>query len=76
MFKLFTQHPANVGESYFQHMRFALTFSARLFAAALAALVHGLFPFLCQCTASKIVMRMCQQMDTRTQKDNCTKADV
>ena len=48
----FTQHPASVGESYFEHMGFALRFSGRLFLAAGAALVHAFLPFCCEKTAS------------------------
>ena len=38
--RLFRDHPAKVGETYFEHMAFALGFSVRLFRAAFAALLH------------------------------------
>lgn len=54
----FTAHPASVDETYGQHFLFALKFSAQLFAAAGAALVHALLPFLFEKTASRAVARL------------------
>jgi hypothetical protein len=50
----FTAHPASVGESYLQHLRFALRFGARMTAGGLAAVVHAVFPFCFVTTASRI----------------------
>ena len=50
----FTAHPASVGETYLQHMRFAFRFGARMLAGGIAAIVHSVFPFLCVTTASRI----------------------
>lgn len=44
--RLFTEHPASVGESYFEHMVSAMGFSWRLFYAALMCLIHAFLPFL------------------------------
>jgi len=52
MFKLFTHHPASVGETYLQHLFAAGGFTAQLLLAALACLVHALLPFLFERTAS------------------------
>jgi len=49
----FTAHPASVGETYGQHLRFALAFGARMTLGGLAAAVHALFPFLFITTASR-----------------------
>jgi hypothetical protein len=51
----FTAHPASVGETYLQHMVQALCFALRLFVAALACLVHAVFPFLCVRTGSSAI---------------------
>jgi hypothetical protein len=56
--RVFTEHPASVGESYGAHFLFALRFSLALFAAAGAALVHALVPCLFQKTASRIVAKL------------------
>ena len=50
----FTAHPASVGETYLQHMRFASRFGSRMLTGGLAALIHSVFPFLCVTTASRI----------------------
>ena len=56
--KIFTDHPASVDESYFEHMAFALKFCGILTLAAGAALVHAFIPCLCEKTASKMVARL------------------
>lgn len=61
----FTQHPAAAGESYWQHMGVALWFAGRFFVAALAALVHALFPFLCTRTGSTILRELHQRVESR-----------
>lgn len=65
MARLFTDHPATVDETYFQHMRFALGFAFWLVAAGLAALVHALIPCLCETTASRIITRLAAKMEAR-----------
>ena len=51
--KVLMAHPRSVDETYFQHMRFALRFSAGLFYVAFAALVHAFLPCLFERTASR-----------------------
>jgi hypothetical protein len=46
-------------------MIFAIRFSGRLFLAALAALVHAVFPFLFEKTASRMIGEMYGQTRTR-----------
>jgi len=43
--RLFNQHPAEVGETYFQHMFQALAVAYRLIATGLCQLVHAFLPF-------------------------------
>jgi hypothetical protein len=62
MQKLFSDHPATVGETYFEHMGTAFTFAARLLGASLACFIHGLFPFLFTSTGSATVKRLYQGM--------------
>lgn len=69
---LFTQHPRSVGESYWQHMGVALTFSASLLIGAVAALVHAVFPFLCSSTSSGIVMRLHKRIMDRKRAEVMT----
>lgn len=56
--RLFLSHPHSVDESYGEHFLFALVFAARLFGAALAALVHAVIPCLFETTASRMIRQM------------------
>lgn len=55
---LFTDHPASVGESYFEHLGHALRFAGRMFVGSLACLVHAFLPFLCVKTGSKCIAEL------------------
>ena len=61
----FTDPPASVGETYFEHMGFALRFSLRLFGASLAALVHAFLPFAFEKTASNVIARLHARLTNR-----------
>jgi hypothetical protein len=47
MLRRFTDHPASVNETYFQHMAMAFGFGGRMLLGGMACLVHGVFPWLC-----------------------------
>ena len=51
----FTDHPASVGESYPAHWRVATRFGLRMIGGGVAALVHGVFPFLFTTTGSRTI---------------------
>ena len=40
----FLRHPRAVGETYYQHLRVAISCGIRLLAGGLACLVHAIFP--------------------------------
>ena len=42
---LFTAHPADIGETYWKHLRVALALSAKLVMCGVAQLIHAVFPF-------------------------------
>ena len=63
--RLFTEHPAMVGETYPEHMRTALSFAGPLAVASAAALVHAFLPFLCTTTASDRVKQLYGRMTRR-----------
>ncbi len=75
---LFTDHPASVGETYWQHLAMALSFSLRLSAGAVVCLVHAFLPFLFVNTGSGIItdlhLRMVRQRDRRPSEDLPAKA--
>ncbi len=62
--RLFTEHPASVGETYWQHFGMALSFSATLFAAAFFCLVHAILPFAFEKTGSLMITRLHDRMVT------------
>ncbi len=51
----FTRHPASVGESYGKHFGVASRFGLRMIGGGLAALVHGVLPFLFTTTGSRTI---------------------
>ncbi|WP_420547312.1 DUF6356 family protein [Curvivirga sp.] len=59
---LFTEHPASVGESYFQHMGVALSFTSSLAFATFACLMHAFFPFLFVKTGSLKITELHDRM--------------
>jgi hypothetical protein len=46
MRNIFTEHPKEVGETYFQHFRVASKISLRLLASSAFQFVHAFFPFV------------------------------
>ncbi len=63
----FTEHPAEAGESYGQHLWFSISMAGRLLACSVVLLIHGLFPFMCCHTASQ-KMKKCQSVMTERAK--------
>ena len=61
----FVDHPANVGETYGQHLRFAAGFAGSMLGGGLACLVHAFFPFLFQTSGSRTVRKLHQRLGTR-----------
>jgi hypothetical protein len=59
----FTAHPHDVGESYLEHGAFACRYGAKMTWGGLAALVHGIFPFLFQATGSRITRELNDALD-------------
>jgi hypothetical protein len=62
MKRLFTAHPASVGESYVEHMGAAFSFALPMLAAGLACAVHGLLPFAFTTTGSRTIRRLHDRM--------------
>ena len=77
--ELFTEHPREVGMSYFGHFCYAWTVTARLFICFLACFVHSFFPFLFTHTTSKIVGTLNEEFISHQpghQESNLTKAEA
>ena len=64
MFRRFTDHPASVNETYFQHMGSAFGFGSSMLVGALACFVHGLCPWLCLTRGSDTIHALHRRMVT------------
>jgi hypothetical protein len=60
--RLFTEHPASVGETYFEHLGAASGFAIRMFGGATACFLHALFPFAFQRTGSECITTLHERM--------------
>lgn len=60
--KLFTEHPAQVHESYWQHLGHASWFAGQMLIGAFACLFHALVPGTCTKTGSRIITRLHDRM--------------
>ena len=68
--KLFTDHPASVGESYGEHLAMASGFGIRMILGGFACLIHGLLPFLFAKTGSRQITTLHSTMVTnRSRKE-------
>ena len=61
----FTKHPKSVDETYFEHMKCAFKFFYTLFGLSLSALVHAIFPFWFEHTASNGIKKLNDCMQKR-----------
>lgn len=55
MLRLFTDHPASVGESYAEHFRVATRFGLTMMWGGLRCAVHGVLPFAFKTAGSDTV---------------------
>lgn len=58
----FTEHPASVGETYFQHFNHSMSFSLRMLGGGFACMAHAFFPFLCVRTGSTQIKSLHDKM--------------
>ena len=66
----FTDHPHDVGESYFEHMTTAAGVGLRMAGGAIACFVHAVFPFLCVRTGSRTIEQLHRDMHRRVDAPN------
>ncbi len=59
---LFEDHPASVGETYWQHLASAWGFSWRMAVASLVCLIHALLPFLFTKYGSAMITQLHDRM--------------
>lgn len=75
MKKLFTDHPASVGENYIEHLFAASYFSVQLLVAAMLCLVHALLPFLFEKSGSQRVTALYERMVSKRDRHNLPVGD-
>lgn len=68
----FTEHPASVGETYFEHLRHAAGFSIRMIAGGLACLVHALLPCVFTRTGSNVIRNLNDCMVINRQRQSAS----
>lgn len=60
--KVFTDHPATVGETYLEHLRTALGFSFTMIRSAVCCAIHAFLPFLFTKTGSTAIEDLHRRM--------------
>ena len=66
--RMFTEHPAAVGETYLQHLGQASGFGFRMIYAGFACLLHGLLSFACVRTGSTAISCLHERMVVNRQR--------
>jgi hypothetical protein len=56
--RLFNEHPASVGETYWQHLLRASWFGGKMLMGAGACFIHALLPFLFVKTGSETITQL------------------
>ena len=62
--RLFNEHPASVGETYWEHLLRASWFAGKMLMGAGACFVHALLPFLFVRTGSETIQQLHTAMVT------------
>jgi hypothetical protein len=65
MLELFRRHPKTVGETYWQHLRFAARTGGAMVAGGGACMIHGVLPFLFVTVGSRTIRRLAHRIDRR-----------
>lgn len=66
--RLFVAHPLSAGECYWRHLWFALRTGSEMIFYAICLILHGIFPFLCEKTASNYICKLYSTIEARRQK--------
>jgi Family of unknown function (DUF6356) len=56
--RIFLEHPATVGETYWEHFGVAASFGAAMIIGGIKAMTHAVFPNLCKTSGSDTVRRL------------------
>jgi hypothetical protein len=64
--RLFLAHPRSAGQGYLEHLRFAWSVATTLACGAVAAFLHGIFPFVLKTTAGDRIRALHAQLHARS----------
>ena len=68
MTNIFTKHPKEIGETYFEHMFNAVRFALTFLLLVVVSIIHSILPFLFTKTAGCVVQEMAKHMKEREEK--------
>ena len=74
--RAFTEHPADTGETYPQHLWFTTKMALRFLYTMLVLLIHGMFPFLLTRAASSQIEQVYRIMKARIPKNRREEIDA
>ena len=72
LYRLFTDHPTSLNESYFEHLVCAFSFATKMIIAGFACLIHSIFPFLFVNTGSSTIESLHVEMSDRSNNEAAT----
>ena len=72
----FTDHPASVGQTYFEHFKFAVNVSKSLLKAFSACLIHAVYPPLHRNTASATIAELHNRIAQRKLSESRDNSDA
>jgi len=73
--QLFTRHPEEAGETYFQHLIFTIFAALRIVLCGMVMIVHGIFPFIFSKTASSQIEKIYLLLKKRIPKSRRNELD-
>lgn len=62
MSNIFTKHPEEVGETYWEHFGYAIRFSFHLLAGGVCCFFHAIFPFIFKDSATNFLIKIIKRM--------------
>ena len=65
LLRLFTEHPKETGETYWQHQRYAMLVSLKLIKWGVMLWIHSIFPLLYTTAASRGLIKLSDEMKER-----------
>ena len=68
MYNPFTKHPHSVGETYFEHMKVALSKVIKIQLVVIIIFIHAVFPFLFEHTGGDEIEKINKELQGRREK--------